>query len=58
MSDKQKTIQVLLWLRVEKNNKYIRMKGKTRSRIEETILSQYDMQKTRPDGWDVNLGNP
>ena len=56
MSDEEKkTLQVNLWLRVENNNKFIRMKSKVRDRIERRILSQYGMQKNRPDGWEYTL---
>jgi hypothetical protein len=40
MGDEQeKTIQVLLWLRVENNIQFVRGKTKTWARIEESILS-------------------
>lgn len=51
----EKTLQVSLWLRVENNSKFVRGKTKVRQRIEETILSRYNMQKEREDGWDYTL---
>lgn len=47
-----------LHLRVENNNKYIRMKSKVRARIEESILSQYQMVKSHAEGWDYTLTIP
>ena len=48
-------IKVHFHLRVENNNKYIRMKSKVRTRIEESILSHYQMEKPRAEGWDYTL---
>jgi hypothetical protein len=49
------TLKVNLNLRVENNNRYIRMKSKVRRWIEERILSQYQMREQDAGGWDYQL---
>jgi len=54
----QKTIKVNLWLRVERNSKFVRGMKKSRQQIEDYCLSQYDMEKEEPDGWEYTLTIP
>lgn len=53
----KKTLQVELYLRVEKNNKFVRGKTKVRAQIEAQILSQYGMEK-HPNGCEYKLTLP
>jgi len=46
---------VILWLRVENNNKFTRGKTKVRADIENYVLSDYKMKKTDKDGWEYKL---
>lgn len=55
---RQQIMQVELWLRVERNNKYVRGKTKARESIERLVLQQYAMQKPDPKGWDYLLSIP
>jgi len=57
LAEKIKTIQVELYLRVEKNTKYVRGKGKVRDEIERYILRQYAMEK-HPNGVEYTLTIP
>lgn len=43
--EKPKTAVVTLWLRVENNSKFVRVKGKVRENIEFYHLSRYEMKK-------------
>jgi len=52
---RQKVVEVELWLRVERNSKFVRGKKKTRQDIEDYVLSQYDMKKKDKDGWEYTL---
>ena len=49
----KKTALITLWLRVENNNKFVRGKKKVRERIEDQLLSNYQMKN--PDGWEYEL---
>ena len=42
---KKKIVQVEMWLRVERNNKYVRGKKRAREEIERYVLSEYEMKK-------------
>jgi DNA invertase Pin-like site-specific DNA recombinase len=53
-----KTMKVLLYLAVENNNKFIRGKNKSRAEIEQDVLSRYQMEKLRKDGWEYHLTIP
>lgn len=50
---KQKTTTVTLWLRVERNSKFVRGKAKAREEIERLVLSHHGMKKL--DGWEYEL---
>lgn len=52
---KKKIIKVEMWLRVERNNKYVRGKKRAREEIERYVLFEYDMKKPHKDGWDYIL---
>ena len=54
---RQKVIEVELWLRVERNSKFVRGKKKARQDIEDYVLSRYDMKKKDKDkdGWEYTL---
>lgn len=49
----KKTALITLWLRVENNNKFVRGKKKVIERIEDQLLSNYQMKN--PDGWEYEL---
>ena len=51
-------MKVALWLRVERNNKYVRGKKRAREEIERYVLAQYEMKKPRKDSWDYALSIP
>lgn len=53
-----KVAEVELWLRVERNNKFVRGKKKAREEIERYVLSQYDMKKKSKDSWEYQLKIP
>lgn len=55
---KKKVMKVELWLRVERNNKYVRGKKKVRAEIEQFVLQPYGMQKPDKDGWEYLLFIP
>jgi DNA invertase Pin-like site-specific DNA recombinase len=50
-----KTTQILLWLQVENNNKFIRRKQKVRETIEQRCLARYQMHKKHKDSWEYEL---
>jgi DNA invertase Pin-like site-specific DNA recombinase len=50
-----KTTQLLLWLRVENNNKFIRRKQKVRETLERRCLARYQMHKKQKDSWEYEL---
>ncbi|MBL4761560.1 MAG: site-specific integrase [Gammaproteobacteria bacterium] len=52
-SSKQRTLS--LWLRVEKNQGWVRNVPKVRKYIETRILPTYNATKLTPDGWDYRL---
>lgn len=56
LEPEQKTATVILWLRVEHNNKFIRKKKKVREQIEQLYLSAYQMKHL--DGWEYELTIP
>lgn len=47
-----------LWLRVERNSKFVRGKKKAREEIERYVLSHYDMKKKGKDSWEYTLRIP
>lgn len=53
-NEQEKTIQVLLWLRVENNSKFVRGKTKVREQIEQSVLSQYAVEQ-KGNGWEYIL---
>ncbi len=53
-----KKLKVEVWLRVERNNKYVRGQGEARDEIERHVFSQYKMKKLQPNGWDYELTIP
>ena len=55
---KKQVMKVELWLRVERNNKFVRGKKRAREEIERYVLSQYEMQKPHKDGWEYTLSIP
>jgi len=55
---RKKVMQVELWLRVERNNKYVRGKKRARESIERYVLQPYQMQKPNPKQWDYILSIP
>ena len=55
---KRQVMKVALWLRVERNNKYVRGKKRAREEIERYVLAQYEMKKPRKDSWDYTLSIP
>lgn len=55
---RQKVVEVELWLRVERNSKFVRGKKKARQDIEEYVLAQYQMKKKEKDGWEYTLKIP
>jgi DNA invertase Pin-like site-specific DNA recombinase len=55
---KPKVMKVEVWLRVERNNKYVRGKQKAKEEIERCVFSRYQMEKPKPDGWDYVLSIP
>ncbi|MEM6320289.1 MAG: recombinase family protein [Bacteroidota bacterium] len=55
---RQKLVEVELWLRVERNSKFVRGKKKARAEIEEYVLSEFDMKKKEKDGWEYTLKIP
>ena len=55
---KKKIVQVEMWLRVERNNKYVRGKKRAREEIERFVLSEYEVKKPHKDGWDYILTIP
>lgn len=57
-SSKPHVIQVNLWLRVERNNKYVRGQKKAREDTERSVLSRYQMEKLQPNGWEYVLTMP
>jgi DNA invertase Pin-like site-specific DNA recombinase len=54
----KQVMKVELWLRVERNNKYVRGKKRAREEIERYVLAQYEMKKPRKDSWDYILSIP
>lgn len=52
---KMKTTKVILCLRVENNNKFVRGKGKSRQNIELFCLSEYKAKKLEKDGCEYEL---
>jgi len=54
----QKTIEVVLWLRVENNNKFVRGKTKSTQDIEDYVLSGFDMKKSKNKNWEYILTIP
>jgi len=55
---KMKVAEVTLWLRLERNNKFVRGKKKAREEIERDTLSRYDMKKQGKDSWEYILKIP
>ncbi len=55
---KMKVAEVTLWLRVERNNKFVRGKKKAREEIEQYTLSRYEMKKKGKDSWEYTLKIP
>ena len=55
---RQKVVEVELWLRMERNSKFVRGKKKARTEIEEYVLSEFDMKKKEKDGWEYTLKIP
>lgn len=53
-----KVMKVKLWLMVENNSKFVRGKGKVRQEIEDFVLSQFEMVKPDPKGWEYLLSIP
>jgi DNA invertase Pin-like site-specific DNA recombinase len=53
-----KTMKVALSLAVENNSKFVRGKNKSRAEIERYVLSHYQMEKARSDGWEYILTIP
>jgi len=53
-----KVIEVQLWLRVERNSKFVRGKKKAREDIGLFVLSKYDMKKKTKDSWEYQLKIP
>ncbi len=53
-----KTMKVLLYLAIENNSKFVRGKNKSRTEIERYVLSRYQMEKLRPEGWEYHLTIP
>jgi DNA invertase Pin-like site-specific DNA recombinase len=51
----EKTIKLTLYLPVENNSKFVRGKGKVRSEIEEWVLPEYHMEKSRTRDWEYIL---
>jgi hypothetical protein len=54
----QKIIEVQLWLRVERNSKFVRGKKKARQEIENYVLAHFDMKKKDADGSEYMLKIP
>lgn len=52
---KRKVLKVTLWLRVERNSKFVRGKKQAREDIEYWVLRHYDMKKRWPDGSEYEL---
>ena len=50
-----KKLRVLLWLRVERNSKFVRGKKKARQDIERYVLNRYGMVKPDRDGCEYEL---
>jgi hypothetical protein len=50
-----KTTKVILWLRVENNNKFVRGKSRSRQDIEDYCLSAYHAKKLNKDGYEYEL---
>jgi probable addiction module antidote protein len=55
---KSKVLKVTLWLRVERNSKFVRGKTRAREDIEDYVLSHYDMKKLWADGSEYELTIP
>jgi len=55
---KKQVMKVALWLRVERNNRYVRGKKRAREEIERYVLAQYEMKKLGKDSWDYTLSIP
>jgi len=51
----QKTIKLNLWLRVERNSKFVRGKKKAREEIEHYVLAPLNAKKTEKDRWDYEI---
>jgi hypothetical protein len=47
--------EIILWLRVENNSKFVRGKGQSRQYIEDFHLSHYNAKKLDKDGWEYEL---
>jgi len=56
--DSGKVARISLWLRVENNSKFVRMKGKVRTYIEDYILREYNMKKKDKNGCEYELTIP
>lgn len=56
--DEKKSLKVNLWLRVERNNKFVRGKKRAREEIEMFVLSRYSMKKLDKDSWEYELTIP
>jgi len=46
-----KHIKVILWLRIENNNKFVRGRKRAREEIESWVLSEYIIRKECEDDW-------
>jgi probable addiction module antidote protein len=55
---KSKVLKVTLWLRVERNSKFVRGKTRAREDIEYYVLGHYDMKKRWADGSEYELTIP
>lgn len=53
LSEPRKAIQIILWLRVENNSKFVRGKTKVRAEIENYLSRRYEMKKL--SGWEYEL---
>ncbi len=58
IGQRPKKLKVEVWLRVERNNKSVRGKGKARDEIERDVFSHYKMKKLQLSGWDYELTIP
>lgn len=58
VGQRPKKLKVEVWLRVERNNKFVRGKGKARDEIERYVFSHYKMKRLDPKGGDYELTIP